>query len=462
MSSPETGRRTAVARRIDPTALIGAVLVVLTIGALLLVQPHEPRQRRLDPSTTTLTSVSLGCPSALPGGAAVAVATAGDSVEGEVSVLARGDETSLPVASGRVGSLEEERPLAITGTGDLAPGLIAARFGGRALAAVDCPAPTPETWFTGVGAGARHDSVLELVNPDEGPAVADVTVYGRGGAIDVPDLRGITVRGRDSLRLQLGEVMPRRSELALRVVVSRGRLSASLLDQIPELGARPLTEDWLPGQAEPTTDAVLLGLPKGEGTDVLAVTNPGDSEARVRVRILTTDSAFVPEGVDEVRVPPGSVRTVTLTTAVRAGVRDGALGIEVTSSEPVTSTLRTVVADDLSHAVPVLASEEAMTALVPPGAGSVLLADAGAAGVATVEAWTADGKELESQRVELKPGQGGLVELPEGAVLVRVTPRRTSVHAAALVTSPRAGAAVVGFRELVTEALIPDVRPGLP
>ena len=40
MSSPETGRRTAVASRIDPTSLIGAVLVVLTIGALLLVQPQ--------------------------------------------------------------------------------------------------------------------------------------------------------------------------------------------------------------------------------------------------------------------------------------------------------------------------------------------------------------------------------------------------------------------------------------
>lgn len=459
----DTGRRSAAARRgLNPTALIGVVLVALTIGVLLLVQPQEPSDRTAGPTTSTLTSTSLGCPSTLPGGEAVAVGTAGDDLDGEVSVTARGDEQSLPVESGRVSSVDERRAVAVTGTGDLAVGLLAARFGGRSLAAVGCPGSAPETWFTGVGAGAEHDAVLELVNPDQGPAVADVTVYGRGGPIDVPELRGVTVRGRDSLRLQLGEVLPRRGELALQVVVSRGRLSASLLDQFLQLGARPLTEDWLSGQPEPTTRAVLLGLPDGEGTHVLAVANPGDSEARVTVRILTTDSAFAPEGIGEIRVPPGSVRTVTLTSAVRPAVADGAIGIVVDADSPVTSTVRSVVGDDLSHAVSVLPSAEPTTVLVPPGTVSVVLGDAEGVGAATVEAWTADGDVLEEQRVELKPGQGAVVDLPPDAALVRVTPRRTSVHAAALVTDPRAGAAVIGFRELVTDALIPDVRPGLP
>ena len=458
----DTGRRSAAVRlRLNPTAVIGIVLVVLTIGVLLLVQPQQQTDRTAGPTPTTLRTASVACPSALPGGEALSVGTARDSVKGEVTVTARGGHEPLAVASDRVGSLGEARAATVTGTGELAPGLLAARFGGQALAALDCPAPTPETWFTGVGAGARHDAVLELVNPDEGPAVADVTVYGRGGPINVADLRGVTVRGHDSMRLQLGEAMPRRSELALRVVVSRGRLSTSLLDQIPELGARPLTQDWLPGQAAPTTRAVLLGLPRGEGTDVLAVANPGESEARVGVKILTTDSAFAPQGVDEIRVPPGSVRTVTLTSAVRKAVQDGAIGIEVTANAPVTSTLRTVVGDDLSHAAPVESSGRPTTVLVPAGTASVLLGDAAGVGTASVEAWTADGRALEAQEVELKPGQGAVVDLPRGAALVRVTPRRTSVHAAALVTDPRAGAAVVGFRELVTEALIPDVRPGL-
>ena len=81
--------------------------------------------------------------------------------------------------------------------------------------------------------------------------------------------------------------------------------------------------------------------------------NPGEDEARVKLRILTADSVFAPEGVEELRVPPGTVRTVTLTSALRAAVEDGALGIDVTGTVPVTAALRSVVDGDLSHAVPV-------------------------------------------------------------------------------------------------------------
>jgi hypothetical protein len=460
--SARTGRRTATRRLgFNPTVVIGFVLVVLTVGALMLVEPHEPEDRSTPPQKATLTSSSVGCPAALAGAGTVSLATGSDDVDGTVTLTGNGEPQDVPLRSGRVSSVDATAPVAVTGEAELAPRLLAARFGGTELAAVDCSAPSPETWFTGVGAGARHDSVVELVNPDEGPAVADITVYGRGGQIDVPPLRGVTVSGHDSVQLRLGELAPRRSELALRIVVSRGRLAASLLDQIPELGARPASEDFIPGQAEPARSVTLLGLPPGEGTDVLAVANPGEDEARVEVKVVTADSTFAPAGLEEVRVPPGAVRTVSLSSVLREAIRDGALGLEVTASAPVTSTLRSVVGDDLSHAAPVDASGAPMTLLVPPGVGRVLLADAGGVGVATVESWDADGKQLASDRLELSPGQGGVVDLPRGAALVRVTPDRTTVRAAALITGP-SGAAVLGFRELPTEALIPDVRPGLP
>lgn len=455
------GRRTATRRlSVNPTVVIGFVLVVLTVGALVLVTPHEAADRSTPPTEATLTAASVGCPAALAGAGAVVLATGRDDVDGTVTVTGSGDPQEVPLRSGETSTLDATGPVAITGEADLAPGLVAARFGSADLAAVDCPAPSPETWFTGVGAGGRHDSVVELVNPDEGPAVVDITVFGRGGTVDVPRLRGVTVSGHDSVRLRLGALAPRRSELALRVVVSRGRLAASLLDQIPELGARPATEDFLPGQAAPTTSTTLLGVPPGEGTDVLALANPGADEARVEIKVVTADSTFAPAGLEEVRVPAGAVRTVSLSSVLRDAVDEGALGLRVSSTRPVTSALRSVVEDDLSHAAPVIASREPMTLLVPRGVGRVLLADAGGVGVATVEAWDAAGDELGSVKIELSPGQGGVVDLPRGAVLVRVTPARTSVGAAALVTGP-SGAAVLGFRELLTKALIPDVRPGL-
>ncbi len=235
-----------------------------------------------------------------------------------------------------------------------------------------------------------------------------------------------------------------------------------MLDVIPELGTQPQTEDWLTSMPEPALRTTLLGVPAGKGEDVLAVANPGEDEARVKLRILTADSAFAPEGVEELRVPPGAVRSITLTSALRAAVEDGALGVDVTGTVPVTASLRSVIDGDLSHAVPVTPSGEAMTALVPEGTGSVLFADADGVGTVTVTSFDADGKRLARKTVEVRPGTGGTVDLPKGAALVRVAPERTLVPAAAMVTRKGAGAAVVPFRELVDTALVPDVRPGLP
>lgn len=462
MSQP--GRRSARrSRSINPTAVIGLVLVVLTVGVLLVAQPHEPESRATPPEESVLTTSSVGCPAGLPGHDEVLVASgAQEKVVGDVDLSAGKEKRRMTVATGRVASDPgHPDPVTVTGTGGLAPALVAARLGDGPPAAVDCPSPRPESWFTGMGAGTNHDSVLELVNPDDGPAVADVAVYAQGGKVDVPELRGVTVSGHDSVRIDLAEAMPRRGELALQVVVSRGRLAASVLDRIPELGARQLSEDWLAPQSEPSTKSLLLGLAPGRGSDTLAIANPGADEARVTVKIVTPDSAFAPEGLKELRVPPGDVRTTTLTDVVRRAVDQGAIGLQVTSTAPVSSSLRSVLDDDLSHPAPVAPIQAPSTLLLPPGKASVLLADAGGVGVATVESWTADGKQLKTQKVEVKPGQGAVVDLPSGAALVRVTPTRTTVHAATLVTSP-SGAAVVGFHDPLTQALIPDVRPGLP
>ncbi len=457
-----TGRRSAARRRgPSPTALIAVLLVLLTAGALSLVREHVAPAVDVPPQETPLRVASLGCPSELSGGGTLHVAANGSGAEGDVRLVTGGDERTVRVRPSRTTDLGDvDGPAVAAAEGDLAPELLAARVGGRSLAATPCVAPSPTAWFTGLGAGARHDSVLELVNPDEGLAVADVVVRGPSGVVDVPDLRGVSVRGHESARFDLGEVMPRRGELALQVVVSRGRLAASVLDQVPAIGSEAPTEDWLTAQDEPGRRTVLLGIAPGPGEHELVVSNPGEDEARVTVRILTPDSSFTPSGLRELRVPAGSVRARDVSAVVRQSVRDGAIGFEVTSSHPVTASTRAVTDGDLSRSVAVLPSDSRMTALVPSGrSASVLLADASRVGVVVVNAWSARGEELEAQRVEVRPGQGGVVDLPSSATLVQVAPERTGIHAAAIVTGD--GATVVPFREPVVSALVPDVRPGL-
>ena len=182
---PGRGRRAAlppperVARglraRLNLTAVLAVLLPALTIGALALVRPASVDVSTYPPRETRLNLSILTCPSSLDDTGDVSVASA-TGLAGQVEVTQSGaastTEVDVPAdrpATADVGS----RGLTVRGVDDMAPGLLASRQG-EGPAAVSCRAPVSEQWFTGLGAAARHSSVLELVNPDPGPAVADI------------------------------------------------------------------------------------------------------------------------------------------------------------------------------------------------------------------------------------------------------------------------------------------------
>jgi len=475
MSRPR-GRRIAappperVARRrlaITPTAVLGVVLPVLTVGALALAgDPENALPGAVPPQERPLSLAILACPGDLGGDQRVTVASA-NGAAGPVDVDVVGSDQVIPVQVSRGATATvtaSSRPVTVRGKGRMAPGLLAARQD-AGPASVACTLPAADQWFTGLGAAARHSSTLDLVNPDPGPAVADLTVLGPGGPVDAPDLRGITVPGGRSLRLDLSQQIPHRGELAVRVQVSRGRLGAYAADSFDELGRGDSGTDWLAAQL-PGTELTMLGLPPGEGTRSLAIANPGEDEVRATVRVVTGDSAFLPEGLDEVRVAPGSVTRIPMTAILGPAVRDGAVGLQIEATHPVTATLRSFVAGDVSHVVPLPSVIERTEAIVPraPGDSATLLVTGDRVGTATVVSVLSDGSK-KRRTVELAPGRTLSVELPEGTSVVRLVPSATAVRGAVLVTTGGAengGATVVGLRDLVLTGLVPDARPALP
>jgi hypothetical protein len=461
MSGTDTGRRTAAGRRISPTVVLALLLPLLTVGALALVQPDPRQESGRAAAAVPVEQADLVCPPALGSRSGVAVAPAGRLDEGSAAVdSGSGQSEDVELRTDSVTTLTDRRDATyVRARGAVSAQLLAARFEPTGLAASECALPRPGYWFTGVGADADHASVLQLANPDAGPAVADVTVLGPRGPLDVPELRGLTVQGGRTVTVDLAEAVPTRAELALEVVVSRGRLGVTLADAIPALGTRELTRDWLPPSREPATDQLLLGLADGEGRDTLGLANPGDDEVRVEVRVVTADASFVPEGLEEVAVAPGSVESLPLTEQLRGRAAEGALGVELRATGPVTAGLASVVEGDRVLTPVVERVGNPITSLVPPGGSSLVLGGAERAGVAVVAAYD-DGKLLEEKRVELTEGSGGRVDLPDRTTLVRVTPRRTTVAAALVGTGN--GATVLPLQELVRTALVPDVRPGLP
>lgn len=470
-SAPAAPGRRSTRRgfRLDLTTVLAVGLPILCALGLLLVQGPATDDVDHPPTRVALTLATIVCPSALADADDVALTSATDDARGQVQVGLGNEQRAADLAAGQVTTVAGlDGPVAVTGEDETAPGLVAGRFGTKEPTAIACSAPAPHAWFTGVGAGAGHTSVLELANPDSGTAVADITVYGRGGVVEAPRLRGVSVPGGTSVRLDLGSVIPRRDELAIEVVASRGRLGATVLDRYDEVGAAELTQDWLPAQAEPATDNLLMGLAPGGGRRTLVVANGTDDEVRADVRVVTDDSVFAPKGLPEIRVAPRSVQRIAVSSVLGPAISDGATGLLVTSTGPVTATLRSFADGDLSHAVADQTLDGPATVLLPEGGKgtdkTVRLAGASRTGAVTVVARSASGKELDRTRVDITPDRGVTVELPADAVLVTVTPERTTVAGAVLVrvSGKGGGAAVVPLTAPATNGLVPDVRPGLP
>lgn len=456
-------------RRPDALSLVAVLLPVLSLGAALLVNTEQATFDRVAPQESALTRATLICP---PGGSEVSVASvsgasvSGTSVpatSGEVSVRVGADPSEVALQPDRATTLDLGRKAAvITGRDDLAPGLVANRYE-RPWANADCRPPVVDQWFTGVGAGAKHRSILQLVNPDAGRAVVDIVVLGRRGEVSAPALRGLAISGGSTRRFDLAEVVPRRDDLALHVTTVRGRISASVLDTFQEVGGGEGGREDLPSQEAPSTSNLLLGLSPGRGQRTVVIANPGEDEGRATVRLVTADSVFAPAGGEDVVLAPQSVVRVGLTRLLKGVDKSDEArpyGVQVDSSVETTAGLVMFVEGDLTETAPTPPLAGAGTVIVPKAAKELVLAGASAQGVVTVSLWDQDGRSLPQQRLEISRDKGYLVSLPRQATLMTLTPQRATISGVVLVSGD--GATLVRVREPVRTGLEPFVEAGLP
>jgi hypothetical protein len=468
------GRRVRVAEvvrrrrtpRFDAVTVLAVVIPLVTVGVLALVRQPPVHDTTHRPALTQLTSTTVVCPApdafSPNGGVASASGASGDVT------LSTGDQSNpVPVSPGTVTPLEGTDPAVIKGDDALAPGLLAIRYGTAPLTTLACGIPSSSQWFAGVGAGPAHDSVIELVNPDSGPADVDVTLYGTR-EFTRRTLHGITIPAHRTVRLDLGKIVPKRVLLSAQVAVTRGRLAVHVLDTRTDLATHRSVREWLPPQAAPALELRMLGLPTGPGRRTLQLANPGEDVVRADVRIITGDTTFAPSALTTITVQPGSTTAVPMTKVLALALADGALGIQVTADAPVVASLLTQRPKDAAVTVPNTDIRSGAATLLPvvpakapAKAGGPVTAtayvSADAAGVVTVKAYGATGQALPDQRVGVQEGHTATIELPKGAAYVLVTPERTTIRASVVVQGD--GASVIALQELLTQGLVPHIQP---
>lgn len=455
--APGAGRRRvarSTGRRPSPLTLLAVAIPLLTVAALALVRPAGTPETAFGPTSAPLDRTTAVCPPRLPGADDLRIGSAGLG-SGDVALRIGRTADTETLRSG-VGARSERRYVVVNGTGDLATGLVATRSG--AGSAVGCEPPVPERWFTGLGASAEHTSTLTLVNPDKGPAVADVMVWDGTGPVDAPSLRGVRVPGGGSASFDLSDVTPNRDALALQVTVSRGRLASSVVDVLDPVGRQRPVREWLPGQAAPAETSYVAGVGTSAGDRTLTLANPGDSEVRVALKLVSGESEFAPSGVEEITLAPGSVSEVDLGRVLRGRTAEDVQALRLDATGPITAGLRTQTADDLalSAAGPTVAGATAVA--LPAGSKRLVVTGADAPGVVVLQAWDEDGAAVvRERRIELDPATAARIRLPDEAVLALVKIERTGA-VVSLEVSDR-GVSVLPLTQLATTSEVPDVRP---
>jgi hypothetical protein len=365
----ERARRTL---RRPGTALVGVVLVLLVVGvaADLTAGPGAASGHVATTGTSGHPAGSTGrtvavaradavCPDPTVGShtetrlslaAPGAPATAGGGTDAAGPGHARltglhGADTPLDLVAPSSGSVlatsdngQDAGPVVARGTGASAPGMAAGQLtrsgvpAMRGLLGTACAAPGTDFWFVGSGAVVGQRGRVYLTNPEPAPAVVDVTLYGPDGPIDAPAGRGIAVAAGAQEVTLLDALAPGITVFAVNVHVRSGRISAAVRDQ-QVVGLTPRGADWLPPAAAPARHQLVPGVLSGTGERRLQVVAPGESDAIVKVRLVSESGTFAPAGLDVIEVAAGTVKDVDLAPF---GTGD-AFAVDLESDVPVTA-----------------------------------------------------------------------------------------------------------------------------
>lgn len=485
MSTPSPGRRAArgprrpgrparprpaAAPRRDGTAVAGAGLALLAgallVGAQGVEAEPEPGVR---PTAVPVDRVDAACAS-FPGqgpGQVLTLAAPLDGVADTGSVEAGpvgGRASEVEGARGRLQQVDVRRPrgddpsavrLAATDGAAVGRATFQVDAGDAGRAVQECLAPRSRWWFTGGGAGLDHASVLVLANIDPGPAVVDVRALDAEIEDDTPGVRGLTVQPGEVRVVDLLDIAPQAEEMAVSVEAGRGRVVAALADSFATRPASSAGAEWVPAQTEPSRVVRLGPLPRDADRRTLVVGNPAGREALVEVRVAGESGSFTPEGLTQLRVPPGAVVTADLGEVVG----EDPAAVVLRSPVRLTATVRTVSGDDVAYAAvaPLLGGPAA--ALVPRGLAATVTVTAGdQPGTARAVAYSADGEEVDSAQLEVSPTATVSWRPERRPAYVVLTPGTGRLFGGVSLTGDD-GVSAVPFRALPTDLRRPAVVP---
>ncbi|MCF3961796.1 DUF5719 family protein [Streptomyces fuscigenes] len=215
----------------------------------------------------------------------------------------------------------DDDPTALVGTatGALAPGWTTQETTsddvgvGRGLSGLTCTSPDTDFWLPGASTAKSRSDYVDLTNPDDSAAVADIQLYGKSGALKSDTGDGLPVPAHGTVAVLLSTLTSQAEDgLTVHVTTRSGRVGAAVRAADSDTGG-----DWLPPAADPSPTLVMPGIP-ADATDVrLTVFAPGQNDADLNLKLFGPSGGIVPAGHESLHVKSGMTTTVDLADVTR-------------------------------------------------------------------------------------------------------------------------------------------------
>ncbi|MEX0952567.1 MAG: DUF5719 family protein [Nitriliruptoraceae bacterium] len=332
--------------------------------------------------------------------------------------------------------------------GDLPPGIVAA----------GCVAGPSREWVVpGMVTSGGHEAILRLSNPHDTDASVGLQFLTPQGPESPLALQNVSVSARSTVEIVVNESLPERDDLSAIVRVATGRVVVEGMQLVRSAiggvdGASALQAGGVPREIQ--TVGWIVDAP--QRTSWLWIVNPTDRTANVELTYHLLDGGRIPDGLEELSVPAGSMQRVDLSGTFDD---DEVVGVTARSDGvPVVVSAATRIADtavDRTGFSIQLAAEPSRDWVVA-GAGTedreeqLHLVNPGSASARVdVTVQTGQGPQQPPQLQGLVVGPGSRLAVDLGPWLEDASTWTVFVAADRGIVATRVGGAAVGPRRLV-------------
>jgi hypothetical protein len=285
-------------------SLFGLVLVVGAILATTFTPKISGNPLRVQNFPAT------ACPGNLSDGVATAVLSNSKVKIREVP----GKSKSLTMSG--VSNYSVKNPILVAG--DKLSSILVIRGKSGWLATSVCSIGNGDAWFAGGSGSITSRAFLDIVNSGLSVSVIDLYVFTSNGPAP---LVSVTVAPNSEKRVSLDSLAPGEDSVVIHSITRSGRVSTFLFDERRK-GLHSLGADFVSAGSAPSNHIVIPAISNvvvGKGKHVsqtLRIVAPGNIDASVKAKVISSDGSFAPVGLDGFSLTRGQVKDISFTPVI--------------------------------------------------------------------------------------------------------------------------------------------------